>query len=231
MSGRVRQLRAGFTLVELVVVLTIVVVLAGLAIPTFLGLRDEGMARAPLSALEDLVAKVRERAEVDGRAYEIVFDREGFFAMPRAGVAEGREALRERFRVLGDPPDRGDIERQMVARAEVSGVGDAAVDQATAVAGELELGREREVAAGYEVPFLESYVTGEAIGVEVLFWGDPDWTAVENEAVRRWVFQPGGLVHPVRVRFSAERAFFEAGFDALTAGTVGERSNIGEGVE
>ena len=124
--------------------------------------------------------------------------------------------MRERFRVLGDPPERGEIERQMAERAEVSGV-----------AGALDL--EARVAGGYVVPFLQSYAAVEGIEMEVLFWGDPDWTVVENEAVRRWVFQPGGLVHPVRVKFSAERAFFEAGFDALTAATVGERSQVGGG--
>ena len=40
---------------------------------------------------------------------------------------------------------------------------------------------------------------------------------------QRWVFQPGGMANPARIRLRTAVAELEAGFDALTGELTGER--------
>src|SRR5688500_4533613 len=80
-----------FTLIEIVVALTIIAVLAAVAIPTIKGLNAEERAREPVKILADLVQEVRHRAMREGRSYQIVFEREGIHASRTTFPYEKRE--------------------------------------------------------------------------------------------------------------------------------------------
>ena len=54
--------RQAFTLVEIVIALTVVTIIVAGSIPTFRGLRDEQMAREPVQALARLSKEARLRA-------------------------------------------------------------------------------------------------------------------------------------------------------------------------
>lgn len=69
-----------FTLVEIVVALTIIAVIAAVAIPTLKGIREEEKAREPVVAVANLVQEVRQRAIQERRPYQIVFEREAVHA-------------------------------------------------------------------------------------------------------------------------------------------------------
>ena len=56
-----------FTLVEIVIALTIVAILTAAAIPSFRGLRDEQLAREPVAALVKLAKEARLKAIVEKR--------------------------------------------------------------------------------------------------------------------------------------------------------------------
>src|ERR1700710_2768241 len=89
--------KRAFTLIEIVVALTIVAVIAAVAIPTVKGLdRDERM-RAPIKTLGELVQQVRERAMRERRPYQIVFEHEGIHASPAMYPYQKREEYLEHF--------------------------------------------------------------------------------------------------------------------------------------
>ena len=67
--------KRAFTLIEIIIALTIVAVIAAVAVPTLKGLNEDEKTRAPLSGLADLVQEVRSRAMREHRPYEIIFPR------------------------------------------------------------------------------------------------------------------------------------------------------------
>ena len=70
----------GFTLVEIVVAITIVAVVVAVAVPTFLGLRDEAAAREPLEVLAAFVAETRFGGEIMMMGDELGQVKEGYLA-------------------------------------------------------------------------------------------------------------------------------------------------------
>ena len=75
-----RAASAGFTLVEIVIALTIVVIITAGAIPSFRGFRDEQIAREPVTALVRMAKEARLRAMQEKRPYQIAFHLGGFTA-------------------------------------------------------------------------------------------------------------------------------------------------------
>jgi prepilin-type N-terminal cleavage/methylation domain-containing protein len=73
-----------FTLIEIVVALTIIAIIAAVAIPTLKGIGREERARAPVAALASLVQEVRARALRERKPYQIVFEKTGLH-----GLADG----------------------------------------------------------------------------------------------------------------------------------------------
>ena len=68
----------GFTLLEMALVLFILLVIAGIAIPATSGLFAQERLKAQAKSLEDYAASARKLAVTEGRAYEIVFHPTGF---------------------------------------------------------------------------------------------------------------------------------------------------------
>lgn len=77
--------RRGATLVETVVVLAVIGLLAALAVPPALGLRDRWLARRARDDVAMLLAAARWRAQVSGRAVTVALDRRGVITAEQPG--------------------------------------------------------------------------------------------------------------------------------------------------
>ena len=232
-SGRIRAARAldmrnakhsspggcfrdpGFTLIEIVVALTIVAVVAAVAIPTMKGLNRDEEIRGSIKTLGALVQEVRERAMRERKAYQIVFEHEGIHASAAMHAFEKREEFLEHFEELRNPPPKEIIERVQVKREEVDGghrgKGAAAAEEP------------REP----ERPWTVTIPLQNGAECEVLMWGDGEWDMMEGDKMRRWVFQPTGMLNPARVRLHMHGTILETAFDILTGEMTAERTRAG----
>ena len=203
----------GFTLIEIVVALTIVAVVMAIAIPTVKGLEREEKARAPIKRLGELVQEVRARAMREGRAYQIVFEHEGIHASAAMYPYEKRSEFLEHFEELEAPPVKEVIARAEVQRQEVEGR-PAAAAPGTADA------EPRKV----ERPWTATIPLTDGMECEVLLWGDGEWDRLEGDKMRRWVFQRTGMANPARVRLKTGETLLETAFDLLTCEMTAERN-------
>lgn len=199
----------GFTLIELVVVFTIVAVLAAAAIPSFQGLKDEQVAREPVAALARMAKEARLRAIREKHPYQIAFTEKGFSATrylsPYLQAAELDRFLAEAQLTEPDPED-------------------AAAEEPPTPAGSP-----TDPAAAPPPAFkewTESYTLPEGTLCTVQFWHEVEPTQIAGAIVKLWVFQPSGICPPLTVRMEHERASFEVGFSALTADLISEKSEI-----
>jgi prepilin-type N-terminal cleavage/methylation domain-containing protein len=204
--------RRGFTLIEIVVALTIVTVIAALAVPTVKGLNRDEKLRAPIKTLAELVQQVRERAMRERRPYQIVFEHEGIHASPAMYPYQKREEYLEHFEELRTPPPREVIEHVEVKRQEVDGRSSQEANP--------------EEPPQVELPWTETIPLDEGMECEVLMWGDGEWDVIEGDKMRRWVFQPTGMANPAQVRLHTADALLETGFDLLTGEVTGERTHL-----
>lgn len=207
-----------FTLIEIVVALTIVTVITAMAIPTVKGLDRDEKARAPLKALAELVQEVRHRAIHERQAYQIVFEREGLHASPTMFPYEKRDEFLKQLEQMRTPPKLDPIERVTTTRVEVQ-----RQEIANGRAPE-EPAPEQPDAPRFELPWTVTIPLQQKTECDVLMWGDGEWDVIEGEKMRRWVFQPTGMANPARVRLRSEAGELEAGFDVLTGELKGERN-------
>lgn len=210
-----------FTLIEIVVALTIAAVVAAVAIPTLKGLGREEAARVPMKTLAEVVQEVRQRAMREHKAYQIVFEHEGIHASPAMHPYEKREDFLKHLEEMRTPPrieviERVVVQRTVVQREEVTNRRDA----------EQSGVQKDEEPARFEPPWTVSIPLPPKTECEVLMWGDGEWDAIEGDKMRRWVFQPTGMANPARVRLRTEAAELEAGFDLLTGELTGERTRL-----
>ena len=108
-TGKQLRLQSGFTLVEMIIVLSVLALLTAAAIPSIDGVLKERQAREPISELLLLAREVRNRALSEQRPYQIAFDSEGFRAsryFNPYGGAEEFDQLQELLAVLVDLFDR-----------------------------------------------------------------------------------------------------------------------------
>ena len=77
---RRRQGRVGFTLVEMVVALTIIAVAFAFSVPMVRSLRSEQQARDPIIQLVHMAKEARLRAMREKRSYQVAFHAGGFVA-------------------------------------------------------------------------------------------------------------------------------------------------------
>ncbi len=209
------SLQRGFTLVEIVIALTIVVIITAAAIPSFRGLRDEQLAREPVAELVRMAKEARLRAMQEKRPYQIAFYSGGFTASrhfnPYLQLSELREfmALAEQ----GVPLDRG---QPMDTDGEPDD-GDRQANSALPLAPSApEL--DNDWTLNYELPSDTSYA--------VQFWYDLEPLFLEGELVSLWVFQPSGICQPMTVFMTRDSATFEVEFGALTADIVREVTTV-----
>ena len=187
--------REAFTLIEIVVALTIIAVIAAVAIPTIKGLNDDERAREPVKILAELVQEVRHRAMRDGRSYQIVFEREGIHASRTMFPYEKRDEFLKHLEEMRKPPLMEMIERVAVERIEVQ---QQEVVNGRAVNGRVSSGPQESTR--FEPPWTQTIPLELGTECEVLMWGDGEWDVIEGEKMRRWVFRPTGMANPARVR-------------------------------
>ena len=190
-TGRLRGPRGeAFTLIEIVVALTIVAVIAAVAIPTLKGMGREARARAPVTALAALVQEVRQRAIHERRPYQIVFERGGVHALADGFPAGSREEFLKALDEARTPPPGQVIERTELAATEVESaaprwpapIGLAApppVEPIAAGTAPVTVADDRP-ARGWEPPWTVTLPLPDKGECEVLFWGDAEWDRLEG---------------------------------------------------
>ena len=200
---------SAFTLVELVIAISVLVILSGLAIPAIDSAQREKVAREPIDALYLMARGVRVRAMQERRPYQIVFDRDGFRASRMFAPYGDREDFEQR-RIELEQLEQRDA---MVEASRARGIG--------LSGGEVDARRE-EVEAGLR--FFAEYELDPRVTCDLRFWDETRWINLNGGEFRRWIFQPSGMCEPLRVRIQAERAYFEIEFHPLTADIASETS-------
>ncbi len=224
-----RRSRGGaFTLVEIVVSLTIITVVAAIAIPTIKGLRREDAAMQPVRDLATLALDVRQRAMHERRAYQIVFERSGIHACETGLPDQRRDEFLQKLEERRTPPKELDTTRTEPVRTEVEtpeparGEGPSWLN-ARPLPVAAPAPSPSQPAPTWEPPWTVSLALPEKSELSVLMWGDTEWVVVEGDDVVRWVFQSGGVASPARVRLRLGDLEMQTTFDALTAEVVSER--------
>lgn len=209
--------RAAFTLIEIVVALTIAAVVTAIAIPTVKGLGRAEAARAPIKLLSEVVQEARQHAMREHRSYQIVFEHDGIHASPAMYPYEKREEFLKRLEEMRTPP-QDTIERTVIQRTEVK--------REETGNGHPQHEESQDESPRYEPPWTVSIPLPTEAECEILMWGDGEWDVIEGEKLRRWVIQPTGMVNPARILLRTEDAELEAGFDLLTGELTGERTRL-----
>lgn len=195
-----------FTLIEIVVSLTVLAVMAAVAVPTLKGLNRGEKARMPIETLAGVVQEARHRAMRERRTYQIVFEPEGIHASPAMYPYEKRDDFLKHLEELRNPPPVEEIERTGVER---QGADEAAAEPRP------------------EPPWTVSIPLDQGTECGVLMWGDGEWDVLDGGKMRRWVFQPAGMTNPARVRLRSEGGEeLEAGFDVLTGELTSEHTHL-----
>lgn len=216
-------------MIEIVVAITILAVIAAVAVPTLRGLREEEQAREPVREIAELVQEVRQRAIQEKRAYQIVIERDGLHAVPGADTFLKRDEFLKFLEDLRTPPpatgmNRTEPERAGVARQEVQGRPEASSSAADRFSGQAAADARPGEEAEPVMPWTKSVELEGVAECRALLWGDGEWDAIEGNELRCWVFQPTGMASPMRLKLVLGGVECEAGFDALTGEIVSERS-------
>lgn len=214
--------KRAFTLIEIIIALTIVAVIAAVAVPTLKGLNEDEKTRAPLSGLADLVQEVRSRAMREHRPYEIIFEREGVHAIPGNRSFIDRDEFLKFLEELRTPPLISTIARETIVSASIQSSPPPTGKKLTPPTPPAAMAP--SVDSAPELPWTRSIAMDNGLKCEVLMWGDGEWDVMEGERMRRWVFQVTGMASPTRVRFATNGTELEAGFDMLTGEMTGEQS-------
>ena len=212
------RIRSGFTLIEIVIVLTLLIIIVGATVPTVRGLKEEQMARVPVAELVKMAKETRLQAMKDRRPYQIAFTSKGFSATrylsPYLQAAQLEEFLQK---VQNDESKREEI--------------DDGSDQLQAP--QTSLAQQQQQQNGQPPPkepaykeWTKKYELPSDSHVSIQFWYDGQPTQIDGDTVKLWVFQPSGIVTPLTVRLDREKAHFEASFNALTADVVKESSDL-----
>ena len=200
----------GMTLVELIIAISVLSILTGIAVPAIDSAQRARVAREPVNQLYSMAREVRLRAMSEQRPYQIVFDSEGFKASRFYHPYGGREEFDE-LKMKLDQLDQRDaiIEASQARSIDMSGPQD------------VDLQRE-QVEEG--IRFLKEYDLENGVDYKLRFWDDTDWIDMNGGEFRRWVFQPSGMCEPLKIQVQSEGAFFEIEFHPQTADVKRERS-------
>jgi prepilin-type N-terminal cleavage/methylation domain-containing protein len=196
--------RRGFTLVEIVISLTIIIIIAAGAVPMFKGLREEQLAREPIIELVRLAKEARIRAMREKRPYQVAFYPGGFMASryfsPYFQLTELTTFLQEGesgvYRLNPNADEDG---------SDLDGGSDKAPQTAETMA--------QIVNDNWE----EHYNLPQDAQYSIKYWHDMEETFIEGEVVKLWVFQPSGICQPLKLHLERPSAMFDVEFGALTA--------------
>lgn len=198
-----------FTLLEIVIAITIVAIITAATIPSFRGFKDEQIAREPLAALSKMAKEARLHAMREKRPYQIAFTANHLTATRYFSPYLQAAQLEEFIQKTAIDSEAQEIEDEKKRAAGVSTTSEVKPDT-TAVY--------REWTDRYDLP--------EGTTYSVKIWHEVEATPIEGETVKLWVFQPSGLCTPLTVKMERETALFEVGFSALTADIITEKSEM-----
>ena len=186
-----------FTLVEIILALTVIAVMAAASIPVIHGLRRDERFREPLQSLASIISEARSRAMREHRSYQIVFEPRGIHASPAMYPHRRLDDFLADLARLRTPPE----------------LPPSSLDPSTQP-------------APWQPPWSVSIPVDDQTECGVLLWGDGDWDVLDDGRMRRWVFQPAGISAPAKVRLRSDGGEMEADFDGLTGEITAERSRI-----
>jgi prepilin-type N-terminal cleavage/methylation domain-containing protein len=228
-SGRVSRTHgAAFTLVEIVIVMTILAVLAAASVPTFRGLAKEREARAPLVALVDMAKTARLRAMKEKRPYQIAFTAQGFtgsrYVDPYLTYAALEEFVMKNTAGEAATPPAAEDDAEASSTIEVP-TSTPAVSDTAAASPDTAQG---SVAPAVAQEWLERSSWPQGATVRTLVWHDiiSSEEPLQGEKVVLWVFQPSGICEPLFFRLEFPSGSLSADFGALTADIVRESSSF-----
>ena len=204
---------SGFTLVEIIIALTIVAVLAAAAIPMLKGFNDERLAREPVAALVKLAREARFRAITEKRPYQVALHATGFTASRYSNPYLTRAELLERIEASKNLP----AEQPALEKNDLENGG--GMTQTT----QLTLA---PPPPKYDEHWTDNYEAPADMKLAMQFWFDTDVTYLEGDLVKLWVFQPSGVCQPLKVHVVRENATFDVEFAALTADIVKESVDL-----
>jgi prepilin-type N-terminal cleavage/methylation domain-containing protein len=201
------QGRRGFTLVEIVVTLTIIAVAFTISVPLVQGFREEQQAREPIIELVRLAKEARIRAMREKRPYQVAFHQGGFVASryfsPYLQLSELNTFVQEgESGVYRLNPHADDDDTDLDG-----GMGE--TSQSTLPMAPPPPKRDDNWEEHYNLP--------QDIHYTLKFWQDIEETIIQGEVVKLWVFQPTGLCQPLKLHLERPSATFDVEFGALTA--------------
>lgn len=210
---RPSRLRAAFTLVEIIIALTIVAVLAAATVPMLKGFRDERLAREPVAKLVQLAREARMRAMTEKRPYQVAFHGGGFTASRYFNPYLQLTELEEFVATAENPPPETDT------------VDKTDLDNGGGLTKTTELPLAPPVPK-YDEHWSEKYEMPQDMKYSIQYWYDTEPTFLEADLVRLWVFQPSGICTPLKIHIERENATFDVEFGALTADIVKESVDL-----
>lgn len=219
-GGLIRQRAAacarGFTLVEIVIALTIVAVLAAASMPMLKGFQEERVAREPVTALLKLAREARLRAMQEKRPYQVAFHATGFTASRYFNPYLQLEELNE-FLESGEetPAVQSTIQEGEKTDIDSGGGSNKTTDLPIA-----------PPPPKYDEHWSEEYQLPQEVKYTIQHWYDAEPTMIEGETVKLWVFQPSGVCQPLKVHVEGPASTFDVEFAALTADIVKETVDL-----
>ena len=204
---------SGFTLVEIIIALTIVAVLAAATIPMLKGFNDERISREPVAALVKLAREARMRAMTEKRPYQVALHATGFTASRYSNPYLTRAELLELIETSKNPP----AEQPTIEKNDLeSGGGVTKTTQLTLA----------PPPPKYDEHLTQNYEAPPDMKLAMQFWFDTDTTYLEGNLVKLWVFQPSGVCQPLKVHVERDSSTFDVEFAALTADIVKESVDL-----
>lgn len=204
---------SGFTLIEIIIALTIVTVLAAATVPMLKGFQNERVAREPLAALVKLAREARMRAMKEKRPYQVAFHATGFTASryfnPYLQLAELNE-----FLTAGENlPEETDT----IEKTDIDNGG--GLTKTT----ELPLA---PPAPKFDEHWTQKFELPQDVKYAIQHWYDAEPLFIEGDVVKLWVFQPSGICEPLKLHIEGPGATFDVEFAALTADIVKESVDL-----
>ncbi len=216
LSGRTaaRFHRRAFTLVEIVIAMTIVIILTAAAVPAFRGMQKERLAREPVQELTRLAKEARLRAMKEKRPYQIAFHQGGFTASryltPYLQLSQLNDFITLAEQKALEPAEEEKLGDDLNKSRET---GDQVIHTKTAGPEKFE-------------EWIERFTLPLGTRCTVQYWHELEPSPIEGEYVKLWVFQPTGIVMPLKVAIDNDAASFQLEYNALTADIVKEASDI-----
>lgn len=220
-ASRERRATGGFTLIEIVIVMTILAVLAAASMPTFKGMMNERKTREPVAELSRLAKAARMRAMKEKRPYQVAISQQGFTASryfdPYLNMAELTEFLTVSDQAeASGVPDKDDDSDPAAKSPDPASSGKVA-ENTTTLNGQAPIPK---------AEWNERYTLPPGTVVSGQFWHEATMMPLDGDSVKLWVFQPNGMCEPLKLQLSHQSASFEIEFSALTADIVREKSDI-----